>query len=529
MACSDDPPELPVGTANFAGVSWVAPDKTGRLVVGWNAGQGAVRYNVYASLIEGRAAKNAPVGTTAGAIIVLAPTIANERHFITVRAVDASGLEDGNVLEKSAVAAPDTAAPQFAGPKAVAQLANAGATVSWDPATDDRSPPEAISYDVYAGRTAQSLMPIGRTGRGETSLSVAALGTPGEPFLFTVRARDVGDNVSAEAAPLAGPLGPDGVAPTFAGCGAATEIGARSLTLSWALAADDATTAGEISYEVYAAAAAGGHDFAAAPLAKAKPGASSIVLQNLEPGKRYFFVCRARDAAGNLDANKTETTVTMNTDVTPPVFAGLTDAVVDGVSRTVLLRWPAATDDTTAASALVYDVFETKTSGVYDFAAPPRVSSPPGATSLNLMNLEPRATLHWVVRARDGALNRDANLKEGSGEIKTSFAINVLPVFVKNCAVVGCHVSGSTPSGLNLAPPFTYDQIVGVTASQQPAKKRISQDPVNPLGMSYLYEKITSTMPFRGSQMPAPQTGNALTQQEKDIITSWILEGAQRN
>lgn len=528
IACSDDPAAPgPVGP-EFGGVSWVAPDRMGRLVVAWKAAPSAVSYRVYASLIEGRTLRNAPIATVVGTALVVVPTTPGERHFVTVRAVDGAGVEDGNTLEKSAVASPDTTPPLFSGARTVSQFANAGATVTWDPATDESSPQEAIAYDLYAGKNAQTLAPVGRSAPGERSLSVAVLGNPGQPFVFMVRARDAADNVSADTPLVSGPLGADTVPPTFAGCGALTNVGSRTAMLTWVPAADDHSTSSAITYEIYSGKAAGMQDFLAAPLAKVK-AASSIALQDLQPGKPQFFVCRARDAAGNVDTNKVEKAATTAADVIAPVFGGATDATVDGVLRTVLLGWTPATDETTGGAAIVYDVYESKTPGVYDFTAAPRASSAPGATTLLVTDLEPRSTLNWVVRARDAAFNHDTNVKEKSGAIKTSFGVNVLPILVHDCAVVGCHVSGAPPAGLNLAPPFAYDNLVGVTAAEQPAKMRISQDLVDPLTASYLYEKITAVKPFRGSQMPAPQTGNVLSQTDKDILTSWILEGAPRN
>src|SRR5262249_52414674 len=153
----------------------------------------------------------------------------------------------------------------------------------------------------------------------------------------------------------------------------------------------------------------------------------------------------------------------------------------DGLARTVTLSWAAATDDQTPQASILYDVYESTTPGIYDFSARPRATSTEGATNVVVSDLTPRSTLNWVVRARDQAFNRDTNLAEKSGDIKTSFSLNVLPIFIHNCAVVGCHVSGVTPVGLNLSPGFAYNFTVGRTAGEDPTRPRISQDPVDPL------------------------------------------------
>ncbi len=530
-ACSDDesaPP--PAGNSPFDGVSWVAPDREGRLVVSWKALPTAKSYRVYSSLHEGRALKKAAVATTSDTTIVLAPETKGEKHFIAVRAVDDKGLEDANTVEKSATAAPDTTPPQFGGAKEVTPVVKQGATVKWDPATDDASPPDAIAYDVFAGRTPTTMVQIGRTKRGETSFTADTLGKPAEQLLFAVRARDIGDNLSTELKTLAGALGGDIGVPTFGGCEAVSDVETRSAVVTWKPASDDFAPVELLQYEIYTSPTPGAQDFTAAPLAKVT-NATSIALKDLEPGKTYNIVCRVRDNAGNMDTNKTEKAFTTLGDVTAPVFDGLQNAVVDSSARTAQLSWNAAVDDKTDPAKIVYDVFETKASGVYDFTKP-KMTTAAGATSVDLTNLEPRSTLSWVVRARDEAKNSDQNKKEKSGEIKTSFSVNVQPIFERSCAVVGCHVTGIAPAGLNLAPAFAYDNLVGVNASlirpPAPPKKRVAQGVPDPLGASFLWEKINPN-PSAGAQMPAPQTGSTLSQDEKAIINSWILEGAVRN
>ncbi len=143
-----------------------------------------------------------------------------------------------------------------------------------------------------------------------------------------------------------------------------------------------------------------------------------------------------------------------------------------------------------------------------------------------MTDLASRSALNWVVRARDLALNHDGNLVEVSGVTLTSYARDVLPVLARNCAVVGCHVTGPQGGGLNLAPAFAYEQLVNRNAIQAPIP-RVSTG-VDPLNNSYLYEKIAK-IPRAGAVMPAPQTGNTLNPDDKSVITSWILEGAKRN
>ena len=48
-------------------------------------------------------------------------------------------------------------------------------------------------------------------------------------------------------------------------------------------------------------------------------------------------------------------------------------------------------------------------------------------------------------------------------------------------------------------------------------------------GNSWLYHKINDQPPAVGLPMPAPETGNALSAIDKDIITTWILTNAPNN
>jgi hypothetical protein len=78
------------------------------------------------------------------------------------------------------------------------------------------------------------------------------------------------------------------------------------------------------------------------------------------------------------------------------------------------LQWNAATDDTTNASQLVYDVYQASVSGGESFSEPTYVSTP-GATSFTTPLLPDDTPYYFVVRARDAAGNRDANSVERLG------------------------------------------------------------------------------------------------------------------
>jgi hypothetical protein len=105
----------------------------------------------------------------------------------------------------------------------------------------------------------------------------------------------------------------DRTPPVFAGLEAATTClpgpqqngRSTSFHLRWAAARDDRTPADALVYDVYQATVPGAESFAA-PTYTTQPGATTFATPPLSNDKTYYFVVRARDAAGNRDANKVE-------------------------------------------------------------------------------------------------------------------------------------------------------------------------------------------------------------------------------
>ena len=75
---------------------------------------------------------------------------------------------------------------------------------------------------------------------------------------------------------------------------------------------------------------------------------------------------RARDEAGNRDSNTVEVSAT-TPDAVPPTFAGATGASAISASE-IDVSWAAGSDNDTAVSALVYDLFVATTSGGQTYA-----------------------------------------------------------------------------------------------------------------------------------------------------------------
>jgi len=76
-------------------------------------------------------------------------------------------------------------------------------------------------------------------------------------------------------------------------------------SLQWDPAADDTTPASRLVYDIYQATAPGAEDMSA-PTYTSPPGATSFATPLLPDDAAYYFVVRARDAAGNRDDNHVE-------------------------------------------------------------------------------------------------------------------------------------------------------------------------------------------------------------------------------
>lgn len=92
------------------------------------------------------------------------------------------------------------------------------------------------------------------------------------------------------------------------------------------------------------------------------------------------------------------------------------------------------------------------------------------------------------------------------------FGQQVLPIFISNCAVSGCHDVASHQNGVVLT---DYANIVGT------GEVRAGQP-----GNSKIWKVINETDPAK--RMPRPPR-SPLTQAQKDLIGKWMTQGARNN
>jgi hypothetical protein len=315
--------------------------------------------------------------------------------------------------------------------------------------------------------------------------------------------------------------GGDVTPPAFAGARTATPL-SQAVRLTWDAATDQVTPAASLVYLVYQATQSGAQDFTA-PVLETAPGATEITVTGLGLDTEYFFVVRARDAAGNVDANTAEVSATTLAvaDTTPPSFAGVTSATPVG-STALELAWAPATDDNFPADSIVYHVYVSENAGGQDFGAP-ALSTPAGATTALVTGLNVASDYFVVVRAEDPAGNEDANTEEVQGTTGDAvrFGADVEPILVDTCARAGCHV-GVNPAGmLDLRNRMGYGGLVGVE-SVQCLDGRLRVEPGNPDG-SYVIDKLLGVDLCAGTAMPK---AGALSPAQIQIIRDWVAAGA---
>ncbi len=283
-------------------------------------------YDVFQSTVSGGQTFGAPTySTPAGAtgLQVTGLTPQTTYHFV-VRARDAAGNADTNTQERSATtpAASDTTAPTFAGLVEAAAVSDTQILLTWAAASDNETLSDDLVYHVYRSTVSGSYnfsAPTFTTAPGETSTTIGSL-TPSSTHYFIVRAEDAAGNVDTNTVERSATTlsGPDTTPPNFTGVISATALSSSTIQLSWNAAVDNVTPAGSIVYDIYRATNPGAQNFAV-PNFSTDPGATGYTVTGLSPSTTYYFVVRARDAAGNRDVNLIERSATTAVaDVTPP-------------------------------------------------------------------------------------------------------------------------------------------------------------------------------------------------------------------
>jgi hypothetical protein len=211
-------------------------------------------------------------------------------------------------------------------------------------------PPEvtSIRFEISAPDMAaiERIVPV----NGQLSLSESFTVPNGSNRHFVVDARDAAGHVIYTGDSFADMNGTevtvpitmvaqDTVPPVFAGLSDITAIAPTSLTLVWSPAADNVTPQGNLQYLIYMATVRGGENFLS-PSYTTTPGQTSFTVTGLNQNTAYYFVVRAKDERGNIDANSLEKSATTSRTVENPLVGTWAHLALDrsdsGIWRSLL-------------------------------------------------------------------------------------------------------------------------------------------------------------------------------------------------
>jgi chitodextrinase len=247
----------------------------------WNASTDNVGVVAY-ELISG----SAIAGSTSGTCTNLTYLQPSRTYFYMVQARDGAG----NVSPSSTVTFTTPSAQDLTPPSAPANLvwtADGGTvTLTWQPSTDDVG---VVAYELLYGS-------FNLGAFADTTLSLIGF-KPGNPYTFTVKARDAAGNTSVASNTITVLLeiGQDTTPPTAPTNLSTTSVTSSSVALRWTAATDDV---GVVVYQLYVNGV----------LSRTMTTLSATVT-GLSANTSYTFTVTALDAAGNISSASTPLTV----------------------------------------------------------------------------------------------------------------------------------------------------------------------------------------------------------------------------
>jgi hypothetical protein len=196
----------------------------------------------------------------------------------------------------------DTTAPTFGGIKTATATSHNTIDVTWDPATDDVHAQSELVYVVCVRKQGTSeFYSTSRLANDDNAVTLTGL-EPGTTYEIYMECRDPSGNQSHEITPvvLTATTDPDSsvdvTPPTFGGITGAAILNENTVRLSWTAGTDAVTPQNQLVYEIHYSTTAE-DDFEVK--GESDPGATSYDVRNLQPGVKYYFRVRCRDAAGN--------------------------------------------------------------------------------------------------------------------------------------------------------------------------------------------------------------------------------------
>ena len=312
------PPSVPLGVSaiaqsgNSAQVTWQsATDNVG-----------VVTYNIYRN--------GSLIATVAGTTYADTSLSDATSYSYTVVAVDAAGNASA-ASTAAAVTTPDVTAPNIPTGLTATAVSSSQINLSWQAATDNVG---TTGYNIY--RNGVLLATVTGTSYQDTGLAASTA------YSYKVLAFDASGNTSAVSGDVTTTTqsAADTTPPTKPTNFRVVNVTSTTETLSWTASSDNV---GVVGYQIYRKTT----------LVATVTG-TTYIDTGLTPDSSYTYHIYAIDAAGNLSAAATATTVHTLPDTTSPTTPTGVTAAMGTTSTMVALGWSACTDDVAVAGYRVY-------------------------------------------------------------------------------------------------------------------------------------------------------------------------------
>lgn len=269
--------------------------------------------------------------TGAGSFSIVVPVSNDTTTTFRARALDQAG-NVGPCAATGVTYVEDSSAPAAPSSFALTPASPANNNAPWLSGSAEAA--STVRIYTTSGCTGTVAGTVTATGGGTFSVSLAVGNDSSTTFHAT--ATDASGNVSACSAASPAYV-EDSTAPLFSGVTAVTTLGDTSLRVSWSAGGDAVTPSSAIVYEVCRSTTAGACGTSFTVSATSSPGSASLDVTGLSTDRRYFFVMRARDEAGNTSSGTVEMSArTLGSRVAIEIAPGQDHAcalIVDGTVR----------------------------------------------------------------------------------------------------------------------------------------------------------------------------------------------------
>lgn len=308
---------------------------------------------------------------------------------------------------------------EFQGARAAAPASSTSAVVVWDLTSI-----ADIEFNIYVSTSDDNFSfgsPQFTAPAGATSALLTSLEKNTEHFIV-VRAVIAGVELPGPDEPVPVTTADDDQPPNFLGALSAETAPGAGVELAWDPIENDQTPAEVMTYLVYVGTEAGEVSLNS-PYAISAPGATEMVVTMPLPETEYFFIVRARDAAGNVDDNEIEVSASSGTDDNAPRFSGCDNVAVRNASSFDVF-WTPASDDIAAPDQISYNLYASTEPDGHNFAQPNDTIV--GGSSGAVTGLAPDTRYYIVCRAMDPSGNEEENTRT---QFDTTKDDDVPPVF----------------------------------------------------------------------------------------------------